>query len=214
MICLTACGRVIPYNSEENNPQTVYSESVEKTVEDTSVTGDINTAIEEKKKELDDISGNPFGIAESYMCTMFDYNNDSHEDYVILYVLYAQFELVVFDSQNLNILLENRVMMDLFSETEIQIYRNSDSEYLFRISDQIFRPNVPNMVETIQFITEFGDNILEAVYDSDTNSFHNGWFNYSGKDYNYDEYTKKQEELLKGYDYYMDLEFEIYEKYL
>lgn len=209
LFCLTACGKACLYDIEGNNPQTVYSESVKKIVEDTHVTENINAAIEKKKKELN-LSDMPFGVTDIYIGTMFDYNNDNHEDYMVLYSLYSQFELVVFDSQNSNILLEDRVMMDLFPKTEIQIYHNSDSGYLFRISDQIVRPQVPIMVETIQFITGFEDNILEAVYDSDTNSFDHGCFNYSAK-YNYDEYTKKQEELLNGYDYYMDLEFEIYE---
>lgn len=194
---------------EGNNLQTVYSESVKKIVDDTRVNENINAAIEKKKKELN-LSDMPFGVTDIYIGTMFDYNNDNHKDYVVLYALYAQFELVVFDSQNSNILLEDRVMMHISPKTEIKIYHNSDSGYLFRITYQELRPQVPIMVETIQFITGFEENILEAVYDSDTNSFNHGYFNYSAK-YNYDEYTKKQEELLNGYDYYMDLKFEIYE---
>lgn len=209
MLCLTACEQTLPYNSEESNTTIAYSESVENLTKKNFVNENINTVIEKEKKELD-LSDAPFGVTDIYICTMFDYNNDSHDDFVLLYSLYSQFELVIIDSQNSNILLEDRVMMPISPQTEIKIYHNSDSGYLFRITYQEFRPQVPIMVETIQFITGFEENILEAVYDSDTNSFNHGYFNYSAK-YNYDEYTKKQEELLNGYDYYMDLEFEIYE---
>lgn len=209
LFCLTACGQALPYNSEESNTTIAYSESVENLTKKNFVNENINTVIEKEKKELD-LSDAPFGVTDIYICTMFDYNNDSHDDFVLLYSLYSQFELVIIDSQNANILLKDRIMMHISPQTEIKIYHNSDSGYLFRITYQEFRPQVSNMVETIQFINGSEACILEAVYDSDTNSFSKGYDN-NYNEYNYDEYIKKQEELLNGYDYYMDLEFEIYE---
>ncbi len=209
MLCLTACGRTLPYNSKENNTTIVYLESDENIAKNNFVNENINTVIENEKKNLD-LSDAPFGVTNIYIGTMFDFNNDSHDDFVLLYSLYSQFELVIIDSQNANILFKDRVMMDILPQTEIKIYFNSNLEYAFKISNQIAKPHVSNIIETIQIINSSETCILEAVYDYDTNSFVQGYDNDYNK-YNYEEYIQKQEELLNNYNYYMELKFEIYE---
>lgn len=205
---LTACNRYSVNNSEENITTSVYLESVENVTSKNFIDENIHYIIEKKKKELD-LSDEPFGVSSIYIGSMFDYNNDGYEDFVLLYALYAQFEFVIIDSQNADILFDDRIMMDLFSKTKIELYLDNNLKYAFKISDQIAKPQVSHIIETIQIINSCETCILEAVYDYDTNSFSHGYDNYYNK-YNYEEYVKKQEELLFDYNYYMNLEFEIY----
>ncbi|MDE7289933.1 MAG: hypothetical protein K2N71_10595, partial [Oscillospiraceae bacterium] len=170
----------------------------------------IKPVIEKKKNELD-ISDGPFGVTDIYSGTMFDYNNDGHDDYVIAYGLYAQFQLVIINSQNGDILFDNRIMTHLVPSTGLEIYRNDNSEYAFKITLRNEKPVVSSIDETIQIITASEECIFEAVYDYETGNFYSGYGNYnSDNEYTQEEYIQKQEELLNGYKHYANTEWSQY----
>ena len=170
----------------------------------------IKPVIENKKAELD-ISDDPLGVTDIYSGTIFDYNNDGHDDYVIAYGLYAQFQLVIIDSQNGDILFDNRIMTHFASNTKVEIFRNQNSEYAFKITLRNEKPVVSNIDETIQIITASEECIFEAVYDYETGDFYKGYAYYnSDNEYTQEEYIQKQEELLNGYKHYADIEWSEY----
>ena len=182
--------------------ESVVTDSVSETVSENFYESNIIPIIENKKTELD-ISDDPLGVTDIYSGTMFDYNNDGHDDYVIAYGLYAQFQLVIIDSQNGNILFDERIMTHLVSSTELEIYRNSNFEYAFKITLRNEKPVVSNIDETIQIITASEECIFEAVYDYETGDFYKGYAYYnSDNEYTQEEYIQKQEELLNGYKHY------------
>lgn len=144
-------------------------------------------------------------MTDIYSGTMFDYNNDGHDDYIFGYSLYAQFQLVIIDSQNGNILFDDRIMTYLTPNTEIakmEIYRNGNSEYAFKISQRLGNAIATAITETIHIIKGRESFILEAVYDYDTQEFSHAYNKYTKE-----EYFQKQEELLKEYDHYADIDW-------
>lgn len=164
----------------------------------------IKPVIENKKTELD-ISDDPFGVADIYSGTMFDYNNDGHDDYVIGFSLYAQFQLVIIDSQNGDILFDDRIMTNLLPSTKLEIYRNDNSEYALKITDRVEKPVASSITETIHIVKGGESFVIEAVYDYDTGDFVHAY-----NQYTQEEYIQKQEELLNGYKHYADIEWSEY----
>lgn len=165
----------------------------------------IKSVIEKKKTELD-LSDKPFGVTDIYSGTMFDYNNDGHDDYIFGYSLYAQFQLVIIDSQNGDILFDERIMTYLIPDTKMEIYRNDNSEYAIKISLRNEKPAVSHTDETIHIITASGEHIFEALYDYETGAFLKA-YNNDYDEYTEEKYLQKQEELLEGYAYYADIDW-------
>lgn len=164
----------------------------------------IKPVVDKKREELN-LSDDPFGVTDIYRGTMFDYNNDGHNDYIFGYSLYAQFQLVIIDSQNGDILFDDRIMTYLTPNTEItkmEIYRNGNSEYAFKISQRLGNAIATAITETIHIIKGRESFILEAVYDYDTQEFSHAYNKYTKE-----EYFQKQEELLKEYDHYADIDW-------
>ena len=201
---LTACGKTTDNVQESLTEETTASRCSETVSENGEPDQSIISVIEKKKAELDS-TDEPFGVTDIYFGTGFDYNNDGHNDRVVLYSLYAQFEFVIIDSQNSDILLDERIMAPLFSQTKIEVYRNSNSEYAFRVTDRIEKPQASNINETVHIISPSENCLLEAVYDYDTNEFCHAY-----SEYDYEQYIQKQNELLSGCEYYMDMTFEPY----
>lgn len=158
-------------------------------------------------KELQILSEHdyPLPVFKIYSGDMLDYNNDGYEDFVLFYALYAQFEFVIFDSQNGNILFDQRIMTDIYDETKIEVYSNDKSEFMFRIVDYVPRDVISLIEETVHITNGTKECVFDTIYDYDTKEFINSddhdYNNYN----NYDDYLKKQEEMLDGYDYVKDL---------
>lgn len=161
----------------------------------------VKPVMEKKRDELNE-SDEPFGVTNIYSGTMFDYNNDGHDDYVFGYSLYAQFQLVIIDSQDGSVLLDERIMTHLLPSTDLKIYKNDNSEYMFKISQRLENPVASHITETIHFIKGGESFILEAVYDKET-----GDFSHAYNMYTKEEYFQKQEELLEGYEHCADIEW-------
>lgn len=200
-VCLTmtACGKTA------DNVQESLTGGITAITEESN---GVAAVIEAKKAELDS-TDEPFGVTDIYFGTRFDYNNDGYDDRVILYSLYAQFEFVIIDSQNADILFGERIIAPLFSQTQIEVYRCSDSEYAFKITDRIEKPQISSINETVQIISPLGNSVFDAVYDCATNEFHHAYIG-SYTEYDYERYIQKQNELLGGCDYCMDIKFEPY----
>ena len=200
-VCLTmtACGKTA------DNVQESLTGGITAITEESN---GVAAVIEAKKAELDS-TDEPFGVTDIYFGTRFDYNNDGYDDRVILYSLYAQFEFVIIDSQNADILFGERIIAPLFSQTQIEVYRCSDSEYAFKIIDRIEKPQISSINETVQIISPLGNSVFDAVYDCATNEFHHAYIG-SYTEYDYERYIQKQNELLGGCDYCMDIKFEPY----
>lgn len=194
-LAMTACGKTA------DNVQEGLTEGITAITEESN---GVAAVIEAKKAELDS-TDEPFGVTDIFFGTSFDYNNDGHNDRVVLYSLYAQFEFVIIDSQNADILFDERIMAPLFSQTKIEVYRNSDSEYAFRVTDRIEKPQTSNINETVQIISPSENCLLEAVYDYETNEFCHAY-----TEYDYEQYIQRQNELLNGCEYCMDMTFEPY----
>lgn len=167
----------------------------------------VKPVIEKKKTELD-LSDKPFGVADIYSGTMFDYNNDGHDDYIFGYSLYAQFQLVIIDSQNGDILFDDRIMTHLRSSTKLEIYGNDNSEYAIKISFRNENPAVSHTDEIIHIITASGERIFEALYDYETGAFLKA-YNNDYDEYTEEKYLQKQEELLEGYTHCADIDWTI-----
>lgn len=201
---LTACGKTTD-NVQESLTEEITASSCSETVsENGEPDQSIISVIEKKKAELDS-TDEPFGVTDIYFGTSFDYNNDGYNDRVVLYSLYAQFEFVIIDSQNTDILFDERIMAPLFSQTKIEVYRSPDSGYAFRVTDRIEKPQASNINETVHIISPSESRLLEAVYDYETNEFCHAY-----SEYDYEQYIQKQNELLSGCEYYMDMTFEPY----
>ena len=163
---------------------------------------DIKSAIDKKRKEFD-LNYDIYCFV--YSGEMFDYNNDGFDDFIILYAVYAQFQFVVFDSQNGEILFDQRIMMDLYDGTKIEVYSNDNSEYMFRIVDYVPRDAISLIEETVHITNGTKECVFDTIYDYDTKEFINSDdHDYNNYD-NYDDYLKKQEGMLDGYDYVKDL---------
>lgn len=207
-LAMTACGKAAN-NVQESLTEEITASSCSETVsENCESDKDIAAVIEEKKAELNG-SDEPFGVTDIYFGTSLDYNNDGHDDRVVLYSLYEQFEFVIIDSQNADILFDERIIAPLFSKTKIEVYRSPDSEYAFKVTDRIEKSQISSINETVQIISPLGNSIFNAVYDYDTNEFHHAYID-SYTEYDYERYIQKQNELLGGCEYYMDIKFEPY----
>ena len=160
---------------------------------------EVLAAVTQKKKALDE-TDYPF-LEGVYGTDMFDYNNDGNDDFVILFGVYSQFEFVIFDSQNGDILFDKRIIMATYDVTEIKIYSNSDSGYMFKITGRRPKDVQKRIEETIQFDTESENYSLEAVYNLETGKFSHAYDIYADEE----GYIQKQEEILSGYDYVADL---------
>lgn len=196
-LMLTSC---TAGNTESTGGNSVAESTVTANSED-FFESNIKSAIEKKKTELD-LSDAPFGVTNIYSGTMFDYNGDGYKDYITAYGLYAQFELVIIDSQSADILFEERIMMNVSGSTNTEIYLNGNSEYAFKISERIAKPIASDIVETIQIITASEECVLEAVYDLETEDFIHAY-----NEYTQDEYIHKQQDLLNGYEHFADIEW-------
>lgn len=199
------------YNTEERRNEYEYK-YIHVTSElpirelDSEAFNEVIKPIVDKKREELDLSDKPFGVTDIYRGTMFDYNNDGHDDYIFGYSLYAQFQLVIIDSQNGDILFDERIMTHLLPSTKLEIYVNDNSEYAIKISFRNEKPAVSHTDETIHIITASGESIFEALYDYETGAFLKAYSN----DYDEDteeKYLQKQEELLEGYAYYADIDW-------
>lgn len=207
-LAMTACGKTADNVQESLTGEITASSCSETVSENCKPDKDIAAAIEKKKTELDS-TDEPFGVTDIYFGTRFDYNNDGYDDRVILYSLYAQFEFVIINSQNADILFGERIIAPLFSQTKIEVYRCSDSEYAFKITDRIEKSQISCINETVQIISPLGNSVFDAVYDCDTNEFHHAYIG-SYTEYDYERYIQKQNELLGGCEYCMDIKFEPY----
>ena len=207
-LAMTACGKTADNVQESLTGEITASSCSETVSENCKPDKDIAAAIEKKKAELDS-TDEPFGVTDIYFGTRFDYNNDGYDDRVILYSLYAQFEFVIINSQNADILFGERIIAPLFSQTKIEVYRCSDSEYAFKITDRIEKSQISCINETVQIISPLGKGVFDAVYDCDNNEFHHAYIG-SYTEYDYERYIQKQNELLGGCEYCMDIKFEPY----
>ncbi len=203
-LAMTVCGKTADNVQESLTGEITASSCSETVSENCESDKDIAAVIEEKKAELDS-TDEPFGVTDIFFGTSFDYNNDGHNDRVVLYSLYAQFEFVIIDSQNAGILFDERIMAPLFSQTKIEVYMNSDSKYAFKITDRIEKPQISSINETVQIISPSENCLLEAVYDYETNEFCHAY-----TEYDYEQYIQRQNELLNDCEYCMDMTFEPY----
>lgn len=209
---LTSCGAYVTENTAAETvsetsakTETTLETTVETSAEDTYK--NVILPVVEKIREESDASDKPFGVAEIYSGTMFDYNNDGKDDYVFGYALYAQFRFVIIDSRDGGVLFDERIMTHLIPETKTEIYKNADSEYAFKITLMVKTPGI-STVETVHIISDTGERVLEAVYDRDTNAFSHAYYDYDAcKCYDKDEYIKKQDEFLSGYGHFADIEW-------
>jgi len=146
----------------------------------------------------------PFEVSGIYEGTSFDFNGDGIDDRVFGFALYSQFEFVIFDGKTADILLDERVMEDMYlPDLSAEVYSDSLGKFRFKISEKTAKTADSEITETIQIFPDADPMILEAVYDKETGEFIHAYDKYT-----LDEYNEKQAELLSGYDLYLNIEWE------
>ena len=180
---LTACGAALP--------------------DKTGSLTDIGEAVSVKQTELNGEYA-PFEVSGIYEGTSFDLNGDGIEDRVFGFALYSQFEFVIFDGETADILLDERVMEDMYlPDLTAEVYSDSLGNFRFKISEKTAKTADSEITETIQIFPDADPMILEAVYDKETGEFIHAYDKYT-----FDEYKEKEAELLRGYDLYLNIEWE------
>ena len=163
----------------------------------------LENAVRGKMSELNS-SDAPFEVSGIYEGTSFDFNGDGIDDRVFGFALYSQFEFVIFDGKTADILLDERVMEDIYSsELAAEVYSDNSGNFRFKISEKTAKTADSEITETIQIFPDADPMVLEAVYDKETGEFIHAYDKYT-----LDEYTKKQAELLEGYELYRSIDWQ------
>ncbi len=163
----------------------------------------LENAVRGKMSELNR-SDAPFEVSGIYEGTSFDFNGDGIDDRVFGFALYSQFEFVIFDGKTADIMLDERVMEDIYSsELAAEVYSDSLGNFRFKIGEKSAKTAASEITETIQIFPDADPMILEAVYDKETGEFIHAYDKYT-----LDEYTKKQAELLEGYELYRSIDWQ------
>ena len=163
----------------------------------------LENAVRGKMSELNR-SDAPFEVSGIYEGTSFDFNSDGIDDRVFGFALYSQFEFVIFDGKTADIMLDERVMEDIYSsELAAEVYSDNSGNFRFKISEKTAKTADSEITETIQIFPDADPMILEAVYDKETGEFIRAY-----DEYTFDEYTKKQAELLEGYELYRSIDWQ------
>lgn len=153
-------------------------------------------------KETLDNEEAPFTVSSIYYADGYDFNNDGKEEHILAYNLYSQFQLLVLDGSTCDVLIEERIMMNLVpTKTACEVYSDGNGRLALNFVSWEQKSASSAITETVQIIADSESYMFEAVYDENTEEFIHAYDKYSS----YEEYMEKRNEPLESYHFINDL---------